>query len=225
MTKVLLAEDDPVSRAVLERTLRNWNHEVFVAEDGAAAWEIIQQKNSPRLMLLDWMMPEIDGIELCQRIRSDPKLALAYVILLTAKHQKEDIVHGLASGAHDYITKPFDRRELQARLQVGQRVLDLQTELAQRVTDLEAAMEQVRRLQSLLPICSYCKRVRDDQNYWQEVEAYLMTRHDLRLSHSICPDCYREVVIPELTAAGIPPEELEDPPSRPQSSSGSDSKS
>ncbi len=229
MTKVLLAEDDPVSRKVLERTLRSWNHEVFVAEDGAAAWEIIQQENSPRLMLLDWMMPEVDGIELCQRIRRDPKLALAYVILLTAKHQKEDIIHGLASGAHDYITKPFDRGELQARLQVGQRVLDLQTELAQRVSDLEAAMDQVRRLQSLLPICSYCKRVRDDRNYWQEVEAYLMTRIDLRLSHSICPDCYREVVVPELTAAGIPPEEIEQETSdsRPeaQSHSPTDSKS
>jgi phosphoserine phosphatase RsbU/P len=212
VTKILLAEDDPISRAVLERTLRQWNHEVMVAEDGAAAWKLMQQKDAPMLMLLDWMMPEVDGIELCRRIRSHPDLTLTYVILLTAKHQKEDIVHGLKSGAHDYITKPFDRGELKARIQVGERVLNLQNELAKRVAELEAALEQVHTLQSLLPICSYCKRVRDDKNYWQKVEAYLMTRTDLRLSHSICPDCYRQVVLPELTAAGIPPEELKDPP-------------
>src|SRR5690606_33827618 len=113
-----------------------WNHEVVVAEDGAAAWEAMQRNDAPKLMLLDWMMPEVDGIELCRRIKSHPDLAPAYVILLTAKHQKEDIVRGLESGANDYITKPFDRGELKARLQVGQRVLHLQNELARRVAEL-----------------------------------------------------------------------------------------
>jgi phosphoserine phosphatase RsbU/P len=210
---ILVAEDDPVSRSVVERTLRHWNHEVEEARDGAEAWEILQRTDAPKLALLDWMMPEIDGIELCRRIRTQSREEPPYLILLTAKHQKEDIVVGLESGANDYITKPFDRGELQARIRVGERMLSLQHDLAQRIRDLEDAMAQVRQLQDLLPICSYCKRVRDDQNYWQKVEAYLMSRGDLRLSHGICPDCYRDVVLPELADAGIPPEELENPPS------------
>jgi len=212
---ILLAEDDPVSRSVVERTLRGWKHDVVVAQDGAEAWEILQRPDAPRLALLDWMMPEIDGIELCRRIRERELTEPPYLILLTAKHQKEDIVQGLDSGANDYVTKPFDRGELQARIRVGERMLKLQHDLAQRIQELEEAMAQVRQLQDLLPICSYCKRVRNDQNYWQKVDAYLMSRGDLRLSHSICPDCYRDVVLPELAEAGIPSEEPKNPPSDP----------
>jgi YesN/AraC family two-component response regulator len=107
-------------------------------------------------------------------------------------------VTALEAGADDYVVKPFDQAELRARLQVGVRVLQLQTELADRVSELETALTNIRVLHGLLPICSYCKNVRDDQNYWQRVESYVESHADVQFSHSICPDCYETEVKPHL---------------------------
>src|SRR5439155_4831059 len=104
------------------------------------------------------------------------------------------IVTGLQAGADDYITKPFDRGELQARLQVGRRIVELQKGLADRVRELEAALSRVRQLQGLLPICAWCKKIRDDQNYWHQVETYIGSHSDARFSHGICPDCLKTVM-------------------------------
>ena len=117
-----------------------------------------------------------------------------YIIMLTAKTDKEDLVDGLDAGADDYITKPFDRQELRARIGVGVRIAELQKNLAYRVVELEAALSRVRQLQGLLPICSYCKRVRDDQNYWQQVDSYVSKHTEVEFSHSICPACYDRLV-------------------------------
>ena len=116
------------------------------------------------------------------------------MILLTIRGGKANIVQGLESGADDYITKPFDQEELKARVQVGARVVHLQTELAARVTDLEAALDHVKQLQGLLPICCYCKKIRDDRNYWHEVESYITTHSQAKFTHGICPECYQKVV-------------------------------
>ncbi len=118
--------------------------------------------------------------------------------MLTAKTEKTDIVEGLKAGANDYITKPFDRQELRARVQVGETVVNLQRNLAARVRELEIALGTVKRLQGILPICSYCKQIRDDKNYWQQVDTYIAEHTDTQFSHGICPDCYESVFKAQL---------------------------
>jgi DNA-binding response OmpR family regulator len=196
--RILIAEDDLVSRRMLEATLIRWGYEVLVTSDGEAAWRALRDQDAPRMAILDWMMPGLDGIDVCRKVRSLPASAPPYVILLTAKGSKTDIVSGLQAGADDYIVKPFDREELQARVQAGVRILSLQASLAARVRELEEALARVKTLQGLLPICSYCKRVRNDGDYWQQVESYISDHSDARFSHGICPDCYQTVVRPQL---------------------------
>jgi DNA-binding response OmpR family regulator len=195
--KILVADDDPVSRRVLELTLRRWEYEVVVTVDGPSAWQTLQTE-PVAIALLDWMMPGMDGLELCRRVRATSVLANLYVILVTARSSKADIVAGLDGGADDYVTKPFNREELRARLQVGRRMLALQERLAERVRDLQDTLAQVQQLQGLLPICSYCKKIRDDDNYWQQVETYVAARSAARFSHSICPTCWKSEVEPQL---------------------------
>ena len=199
--KILIAEDDPVSRRVLEATLLKWGYEVTTTSTGTEAWAGLNAPGAPRLAILDWMMPEIDGVEICRRARGRPDQGPLHLILLTARGRKEDVIAGLQAGADDYVTKPFDHEELKARVQVGTRIIELQTMLAARVTELEEALTRVRQLRGLLPICSYCKKIRDDSNYWQQVEQYVSTHTDVQFSHGICPDCYRKVVEPELNDA------------------------
>lgn len=187
-----------VSRRVLAATLAKFGHEVVVAADGAEAWAMLQSGDAPRLAILDWMMPEVDGVELCRRVRALPTSTPPYLILLTANSDKEDVVTGLDAGANDYLTKPFDRAELRARVQVGAHVLALQEVLAARVRELEAALSQVQQLQGMLPICSYCKKIRDDQNYWHRLESYISEHAEVTFSHGICPACYTDVVQPQL---------------------------
>ncbi len=196
--RILIAEDDAVSCKVLEATLAKWNYTVQVTRNGAEAWRAMQQPDAPVLAVLDWMMPEVDGVEVCRRVRSLARSPSPYLVLLTAKGRKEDIVTALEAGADDYLTKPFDRAELQARLQVGERILALQTELAARVTELEEALSKVKVLQGLLPICCYCKKIRGDHNYWEQVENYIGAHADVKFSHGVCPDCYNAVLKPQL---------------------------
>lgn len=187
--KILIAEDDPVSCRILEMTLAAWGHDVSVATNGRAAWDVLQRADSPPLAILDIMMPEMDGCEVCRKVRQLSVTIPPYLILLTAMSAKEDVVRGIKSGANDYLTKPFHREELKVRVEVGAQMLELQRNLADRVKQLEEALSQVKQLQGLLPICSYCKKVRDDQNYWQKVDTYISDRIDLQFSHGICPDC------------------------------------
>jgi two-component system, cell cycle response regulator len=127
--RVLVAEDDPMVRRILQSWLQQWAHEVTIAENGADAWNILQQEQPPELLILDWMMPEIDGLELCRRIRADQRTGYRYILLITAKDARQDLVSGFEAGADDYLTKPFDRDELRARLRVGERILKLQDDL------------------------------------------------------------------------------------------------
>jgi CheY-like chemotaxis protein len=172
--------------------LTEWGFEVLAVADGVQALQALTDTDGPKLAILDWIMPGLDGVEVCQQLRALSTAEPVYVILLTSRDAKADIVAGLAAGANDYVTKPFDRSELQARLRVGQRVVDLQHNLAARIHELEDALAQVKQLQGLLPICSYCKKVRDDKNYWQQVEAYIGERAGVQFSHGICPDCLNQ---------------------------------
>jgi phosphoserine phosphatase RsbU/P len=186
---VLIAEDELVSRCSLEAILRKWGYRVVVTEDGAAAWDVLRRDDTPQLAVLDWMMPGKDGPDICRLLKQMPRSRAPYVILLTARDGKADLVAGLESGADDYIAKPFNLDELRARLRVGERMVALQNNLADRVVELEHALKQVKQLQGLLPMCSYCKRIRDDHNYWLQVEEYITDHSDARFSHGICPDC------------------------------------
>ncbi len=195
--KILIAEDDPVSRRFLEVTLEKWKYDVTVTRNGGEAWESFQ-RDRPTIAILDWMMPVIDGAELCRRIRAIETTLSTYVIMLTAKSAKQDVVAGFSAGADDYITKPFNRHELHARIKVGIRISELQKTVADRVVELELAFARVKQLQGLLPICSYCKKVRDDQNYWQQVDGYISKHSEVEFSHSICPDCFDRLVEPQM---------------------------
>lgn len=196
--KILIAEDDEVSRRILQLTLAAAGHEVITTQNGAAAWAILEKDDSPSLAILDWMMPDMDGLEVCRLARRQKSVTPVYIILLTAKGNKADVVQGLEAGANDYILKPFNRAELNARITVGETVINLQHNLAARVGELENALAQVKLLQGILPICSYCKNIRDDQNYWQQLETYVSERSEAEFSHSICPKCYESVVKAQL---------------------------
>ena len=135
--RILIAEDDPLSRRLLEAFLNKWGYEVIAAENGAKAAELLEGDNCPALAILDWMMPGMEGPEICKRVRALTDRPYTYILLLTARTQKEDLLRGLESGADDYLTKPFDAHELRARLHVGQRILDLQSGLI-------AAREELR---------------------------------------------------------------------------------
>lgn len=196
--RILIAEDDAVSLHLLQTTLAKWGYEPVVATDGLQALEVLSQPDAPSLAILDWMMPGMDGAEVCRRARGQGTDRLFYIILLTAKGRKEDIVQGLTAGADDYIIKPFDRAELKARISTGERILRLQAELAARVKELELALANVKLLQGLLPICCYCKKIRDDQNYWQQVDTYIADHSEAQFTHGICPECREKIVSAEL---------------------------
>ncbi len=196
--QVLIAEDEAVSSRLLQSFLGRWGYEVIVTSDGAQAWAVLQQPGAPQLAVLDWMMPGMDGIEVCRRAHALERARRTYILMLTTKGHKGDIVSALEAGADDYLTKPFDPEELRARLHVGVRMLQLQTDLSNRVRELEHALTNVKLLQGLLPICCYCKKVRNDQDYWQQVEHYICDHSEAQFSHGICPDCYERVVKPQL---------------------------
>ena len=187
--KILIVEDEPTSRRLLEATLTRWGYKPVLARDGDEAWKQLEDSLQPSLLILDWLLPGIDGLELCRKLRARKESAPAYIIMLTSRVTKEDLVAGLEAGADDYVTKPFDPQELRARLQVGMRVLALQNALAERVAELETALSRQKQLEGLLPICCYCKKIRDDSNYWHQVESYMVQHSELKFSHSVCPEC------------------------------------
>jgi DNA-binding response OmpR family regulator len=187
--KVLIAEDDATTNAILESILTKWGYQVVSAHDGEEAWEKLQQPDPPKLVVLDRMMPKMDGLEVCRKIREKDPLNLTYVIHLTTLSGKHDIVDGLRAGANDYVTKPFNNEELRARLAVGAQMVKLQVDLACRVEELKDALAHIKQLQGVLPICAYCHKIRDDKEVWQKLEAYVEDHSDARFSHSYCPEC------------------------------------
>jgi len=190
--KILVADDDAVATRILRATLERLDWDVTTVRDGTAAWEVLESLPAaelPQIVALDWMMPGLDGVEICRRMRASSRFDLIYVVLITSRETKNDLAVGLASGANDYITKPFDPIEFEARIRVGERVVKLQSSLAARVAELEAALVMVRRLEGLLPICAWCKMVRNELNYWEQLDSYITSHTDVALTHGICPNC------------------------------------
>ncbi len=206
--RVLIADDEATSRHLIRATLEGWGFEVLVAVDGWEALRVLQGSKGPEIAMLDWMMPEIDGLDVCRRMRATMPNAGTYIILVTARGGLENVVRGLEAGADDYITKPFDPRELRARLHVGVRIVQLQKALMERFQELEDALKRVKQLQGLLPICSYCKKIRNDRNYWEQVDAYITSHSEAQFSHGVCPDCYEIHLKPQL--ARLPNREEEE---------------
>jgi DNA-binding response OmpR family regulator len=191
--RILVAEDDAVSLRILSRLLIDQGHDVVAVRDGEAAWAAMQQPDAPRLAILDWMMPGCDGPTLCRRLRALTIEEPLYLLLVTARGSRSDLVEGLGAGADDYIRKPFDPDELRARVAVGERVVRLQTLLAEKLRELRDALAQVDTLHGLLPICAWCHRVRDDAGAWGGLEQYVREHTAAEFSHGICPECAARV--------------------------------
>ena len=176
----------------LKQLLTRWQYEVTTAANGVQAMKVLKQADGPRLALVDWEMPGMNGLELCACARQ-LRLTPLHMIMLTGRDTKSNITQGLDAGADDYITKPFDQEELRARVQAGARIVRLQTELAARIAELQAALADVKQLQGLLPICCYCKKIRDGKDYWHEVETYISCHSKATFTHGICPKCLAKV--------------------------------
>jgi len=192
--QILIADDDPISRRLAMHALTGCGADVAIAEDGNGAWTRIQERTQSIVLILDRMMPEIDGVELCRRARLLPTFPPLYIVMVTSAAETSDITAGLDAGADDYVIKPFNAAELKARAQVGMRMVALQESMARRLAELEQALASVKQLRGLLPMCSYCKKIRVDDKYWQQLEGYLTEHSDAEFSHGICPECFPSVL-------------------------------
>ena len=182
--KILIAEDDLISRKLLITTLEQFGHRVVAFENGLDAWNAYNEIPY-RVIVSDWLMPKLDGLDFCRRVRERPQTDYTFFVLLTANvHGKESYMEAMRAGIDDFLTKPLDRDQIWMRLRVAERILRYTTQISQ--------------LESMMPICSYCKKVRDDNNYWQQVETYIGQRTGANFSHSVCPSCYNQVVRPQL---------------------------
>jgi phosphoserine phosphatase RsbU/P len=181
--RILVAEDDVFSRTLLGATLKRLGHDAVVVGDGQEAIETYRSTHFP-LVISDWVMPRVDGLELCNLIRAERRQNYTYIILLTVLEGTQNLLEGLKAGADDFITKPFNEDLLVARIMVSERIVNVQ--------NVNRAFAQ------LIPICSYCKKARNDADYWQRLDEFLMDQPDLQLSHGICPECYENTVRPEL---------------------------
>jgi len=176
---LLLAEDDTVARMTLSAVLKGLGYEVTEAEHGGEAWANLQLGYFP-IVISDWQMPEVDGPELCRRMRARATDRYSYFLLVTATGGKQRYLEGMEAGADDFITKPIDMDELRARLKAAERILGLR--------------QHVQQLEGLLPICAYCKRIRDASEKWESIERYVEARSEAQFSHGYCPECYEKYV-------------------------------
>lgn len=189
MMKVLVAEDEPISSRILVNHLQKWGYEVCPTRNGREALEAVKSQSDISLVILDWMMPQVNGIEVCHEIKKLPNSKFMYVIMLTSRGEVNDLAKAFESGADDYVVKPINSIELRARVRAGERIIQLKQTLSDKINALEDALANVKKLQGILPICAWCKRVRDDEDYWRNVEDYIKSHSLAEVSHGICPDC------------------------------------
>lgn len=181
--KILIAEDDIVAQRILSVTLQKAGHEVIAANDGQQAWEKLVRQ-PVQVIISDWMMPNMSGLDLCRKVRSRRRKDYIYFILVTALSGQENHHEAIEAGVDDFLNKPLQQDNLLIRLRVAGRILDF--------------INEIRELKRLLPICMYCKSIRDDSDYWHQIETYLHAQTGTDFSHSICPKCYEERVKPQL---------------------------
>lgn len=172
---MLLAEDEHVTRRILERHLTRFGFEVISVMDGLHAWDVLESPDAPRIVLLDWNMPGLDGVDICRRLRAREKTNYTYTLLMTASDRKGDVVQGLHAGADDFISKPVDPPELGARLNTARRIIKLEEGLAE--------------LEGILSICMHCKRIRNGDKLWERLETYIERHSSAKFSHGLCTEC------------------------------------
>ena len=231
--KILTVDDEYVSRKKLEMAVQSLGYETLTASHGIEGLNIWEHEK-PRIVITDWLMPGIDGIELCKKIREAEKGQYTYIIMLSIKKGMQSVIDGIDAGADDFISKPFQKEELAARIKAGERILriesklltafnDLTGEIKERkrteeelakqrdflmgtihelkkaketkkelISKLQDALSEVNQLSGLLPICSHCKKIRDDKGYWKNLEEYIANRSGAQFSHSVCPKCMEE---------------------------------
>ena len=189
---ILIADDDSVSRTVLVRTLEQWGHEVEVVVDGLEACARLIAPAAPLLAILDWGMPGLEGPEVCRSVRAAALRLQPYLVMLTARRTPEDLAEALEAGADDFLSKPFNRVELMARLHAGMRILNLHRALTDRIQELEESRQREHHLRTLMPICAYCKKIRGDRDEWEPIDQYL-AEHGYRFTHAVCPTCLDSV--------------------------------
>jgi DNA-binding response OmpR family regulator len=180
---ILVVDDDSVALAMISTLLEKWGHEVLKAKDGQDGWDLFQTLDVG-VLIVDWEMPRMDGLELCRLVRDNERDKYTYIIMLTGRTGKQNLVDGINAGADDFASKPVSPAEMEARLRVAERILGLQAD--------------VRKLEGLLPICSYCKRIRGKNEKWQQIESYIAQRSDAEFSHGICPECYESRIQPQI---------------------------
>jgi len=188
---VLIVDDNPKNLQLLGNILKVKKCDIGVAQGGNMALQMARDIN-PDLVLLDIIMPDLNGLEVCKRLKSSPETKDIPIIFLTAKTETEDIARGFRLGAVDYVTKPFNSIELLARVTTQlelKKAWDMQKNLVEK---LQTALDEVKQLSGLLPICCHCKKIRDDKGYWNQVEGYISTHSEAEFSHCICPECMKE---------------------------------
>lgn len=204
-TRVLVAEDDETSRNALVRLLERDGYDVVVANDGQAAINILLAPDPPHIALLDWGMPRLDGIHVCWAVRSIPSNPYTYIIMVTGRDQSADALAAFAAGVDDFLSKPLDHLQLLARLRCGERVLGLEKSCAERIIDLESTRDEVNNLKRLLPICGECKQVRNDSDYWHEIDVYRRNETGTAPPRGICPACVAGILKRDLPLASVAP--------------------
>lgn len=189
--KLLIAEDEYTTRLTVQVILEQWGYRVDSVEDGASAWELLHKPDGPQIAILDWEMPGIDGVELCNKVKTLDRDTPVYVIMLTGRDDQNDILKGFDAGADDYITKPFDENELRARVRVAERLVSIQEELAISNNELRSVLNHVEMLQSNLPVCAGCLRVQNYDDSWESLQEYVQKKEDPRFQYTICPHCLK----------------------------------
>ena len=198
--KLLIVEDDDSTRLFLLYALRKFGYEISQAKNGAEAWAIFQQPDPPKIAIVDWLMPIMDGIELCKKIRAQPaNVSQPYIIFLTSKNDPGDTLAALHAGADEFLIKPVNPAELKARAEVGRRIIGLQATLNANIQYLQAALDEVKALRGFINICAYCNKIRTEDS-WEEIEHYISEHTDVTFSHGVCPDCIKSKLRPELEA-------------------------
>ena len=200
-TRILIAEDHARTREALRSLLEMKAFDVTTVATGDKAREVLTSFDAPCIAIVDWEMPGASGLEVCRAVRALNSDRYIYLIVITAHDGEENIVQAMAAGADDFIPKPCGVSELLARVRNGERTIALQRNLASRITELQESAERMRQLKRLLPICMYCKKVRDDSDYWQEIEVYIREQTGTDFSHGICPSCMA-TEIGELNSKG-----------------------
>ncbi len=196
--RVLVAEDHSPTREALRVLLERKGYQVTGVGNGDDAITTLTGWDGPSIALIDWMLPGASGLDVCRAVRTQDTGRYVYVIVITARDGEEDVAQALATGADDFLRKPCGASELVARVRTGQRIVELERNLAGRITELEEALDSVRKLRRLLPICMYCKKVRDDSDYWREIEDYIHQQTGTDFSHGICPQCMHTLDLDEL---------------------------